>query len=122
MKSALALLLAGSALAAAFGIPSLAEMRGTSDAFTSSFAGAGDADHDVRLIKVSDDHDDEDNNEDDDDQRARHERDDEDHGDEDDEDDDRKTRARVSPAPAGTVAPPANGLFGNGAPPVAVTN
>lgn len=28
----------------------------------------------------------------------------------------------ANPAPAGTVAPPANGLFGNGAPPVAVTN
>lgn len=33
---------------------------------------------------------------------------------------DRKDRA-PGPAPAGTVAPPANGLFGDGAPPAAVT-
>jgi hypothetical protein len=33
---------------------------------------------------------------------------------------DRKGRGS-SPAPAGTVAPPANGLFGDGAPPAAVT-
>jgi hypothetical protein len=113
MKSALALLLAGSALVAAVGVPSLAAMRGTSDALAPGFAGAGNADHDIRLIKVSDD-------DDDDDRRARHERDD--HDDDDDEDEDRDTGARANPSPAGTVAPPANGLFGNGAPPVVVTN
>lgn len=113
MKSAFALLLAGSALVAAFGVPSLAAMPGTSDASAPSFAGADDADHDIRLIKVSDDHD----NDDDDDRRARHERDDH-----DDDDEDRDTRTRISPAPAGTVAPPTNGLFGNGALPVVVTN
>lgn len=117
MKSALALLLAGSALVAAFGVPSLAAMRGTRDALAPSFARAGNANYDIRLIKVSDAHDD-----DDDDRRAGHERDDQDGDDDDDDDEDRDTRARISPAPAGTVAPPANGLFGNGAPPLAVTN
>lgn len=117
MKSAFALLLAGSALVAAFGVPSLAAMRGTSNAMAPGFAGADVANHDIRLTKVSDDDDD-----DDDDRRAGHERDDHDDDDDDDDDEDRDTRARISPAPAGTVAPPANGLFGNGAPPVAVTN
>lgn len=116
MKSALALLLAGSALVAAFMVPSLAAMRGTSDALAPSFAGADDADHDIRLIKVSDDRDDNDDD-DDDDRRAGHERDDH-----DDEDEDRDTGARANPSPAGTVAPPANGLFGTGAPPIAVIN
>lgn len=51
---------------------------------------------------------------------------DDDDGDDDGADDDgakeRCSGAQANPAPAGTVAPPANGLFGTGAPPVAVTN
>ncbi|MFB9148841.1 PepSY domain-containing protein [Roseovarius ramblicola] len=39
----------------------------------------------------------------------------------DEEDDDDRGNAR-NPAPAGTVAPPQNGLFGNGAPPKAQVN
>ena len=42
--------------------------------------------------------------------------------DDDDDDNDRDTGAEANPSPAGTIAPPANGLFGNGAPPVAATN
>jgi hypothetical protein len=38
----------------------------------------------------------------------------------DDDDDDR--RGRPNPAPAGTVAPPQNGLFGTGAPPQVKVN
>ncbi len=42
-----------------------------------------------------------------------------DHGDDDDDDDDDGygRNASANPAPAGTVAPPANGLFGSGAAP-----
>lgn len=113
MKSALALLLAGSGLVAALGLPSLASIRGTSDA-SASCPAANDADHDIRLILVNDDDDDDEH---DDDRRFRRDR-----GEDDHDDDDGDTGARANPSPAGTVAPPANGLFGNGAPPVAVTN
>lgn len=127
MKSTLALLLAGSALVAALGLPSLAAIRGTSDASASCADGkcaANDADRDIRLILVNDDDDDDEH---DDDRRFRRDRGEDDHDDDeddddDDDDDDRDTGARANPSPAGTVAPPANGLFGNGAPPVAVTN
>lgn len=40
--------------------------------------------------------------------------------DDDDDDDDEGTGARGNAAPAGTVSPPANGLFGGGAPKVSV--
>jgi hypothetical protein len=67
--------------------------------------------------------DEEDEDEDDDDDRrkgARHEDDDDD--DCDDDDDEACAGGPRNPAPAGSTAPPANGLFGNGAPPKAVTN
>ncbi len=47
--------------------------------------------------------------------------DDDDCDDDDDDDDDCRGGAR-NPAPAGTVAPPQNGLFGNGAPPQVQVN
>ena len=66
--------------------------------------------------------DDEEDEDDDDDRRkgARHEDDDDD--DCDDDDDEAFAGGPRNPAPAGSTAPPANGLFGNGAPPKAVTN
>lgn len=49
--------------------------------------------------------------------------DDDDEGDcGDDDDDERDCAAGNSPAPSGTVAPPANGLFGTGKPPVVQMN
>ncbi len=42
--------------------------------------------------------------------------------DDEEESDDDCTADTMRPAPAGTATPPANGLFGKGAPPVAVTN
>ena len=57
---------------------------------------------------------------DDDDDDDHH--DDEDDEDECDDDDDGCGRRRPDPAPAGTVAPPANGLFGTGAPPQVKVN
>lgn len=84
------------------------------------------------LIFVNDDDDEDDDDEgeeDDDDEEdddgdrrkgARHEDDDDD--DCDDDDDETCAGGPRNPAPAGSTAPPANGLFGNGAPPKAVTN
>lgn len=39
-----------------------------------------------------------------------------------DDDDDKGRSAAANPAPVGTVAPPQNGLFGTGAPPVVKSN
>ena len=84
------------------------------------------------LIFVNDDDDEDDDDEgeeDDDDEEdddgdrrtgARHEDDDDD--DCDDDDDEACAGGPRNPAPAGSTAPPANGLFGNGAQPRAVTN
>lgn len=126
MKSTFAVLLATTAVVGALGLPALAAMRGTGDPAgfcttglcAAMFADAGNA---APLIRVSGDDDDDDD--DDDTRRRRSHDDDEDDDDDDcDDDDDDCAGARANPAPAGTVAPPANGLFGNGAPPRAVTN
>lgn len=71
---------------------------------------------------VEGEEDDEEDEDDDGDRRkgARHEDDDDD--DCDDDDDEACAGGPRNPAPAGSTAPPANGLFGNGAPPRAVTN
>lgn len=82
------------------------------------------------LVRVSDDHDEDD---DDDDHGRRHDDDDDDcEGDEhgwrlfsrgDDDDDDCETpRGQNAPNSMNSGTPPANGLFGNGAAPKAVTN
>lgn len=73
------------------------------------------------LIFVNDDDD-----EDDDDEGEEDDEEDEDEDDDDDDCDDDDDEACAggprNPVPAGSTAPPANGLFGNGAPPKAVTN
>ena len=107
MKNRLSLLLASTALTVAIGLPALAAMQdpvGSAGLLDSVRAAVlGDGDQPMPLVRVSGDDDDDDC--------------------EDDDDDDCKgAGARGNPAPAGTVAPPANGLFGNGKPPVAVTN
>ena len=123
MTSRLSLLFASTALTVALGLPALAAMQvqgNAHDQCSGVCAAVLSADDQpVPLIRVSGDdddggwvrrgHDDDDDDEDCDD-------------DDDDDDDDGCTGALGNPAPAGTVAPPANGLFGNGAPPVAVTN
>ena len=97
MTSRLSLLFASTALAAALGLPALAAMQ-TQGSAQNACSGVCEAvfnadGQPVPLIRVSGD-----------------------------DDDDGCIGALGNPAPAGTVAPPANGLFGNGAPPVAVTN
>jgi hypothetical protein len=90
MKKTLALLVATTALTAAIGLPAWSAMRSEAGAGEHPFAAAFDAGQEaVELIFVSDRHDDDDNG----------------------------CNSARNPAPAGTVAPPSNGLFGNGAPP-----
>lgn len=106
MTTRFSLLFASTALTVTLGLPAHAAMQaqGSAQGACSGVCAAvlGADDLSVPLIRVSgDDDDDEDCDED---------------------DDDGCTGAAGNPAPAGTVAPPANGLFGNGAPPVAVTN
>jgi hypothetical protein len=110
MTFRLSLHFASTALAVALGLPALAatqthgNAQGTCSGVCAAMLSADD--QPVPLIRVSGDDDEEDD----------------DGEDCDDDDDDGCTGALDNPAPAGTVAPPANGLFGNGAPPVAVTN
>jgi hypothetical protein len=124
MTSRLSLLFASTALTVALGLPALAAMQvqGNAHDQCSGVCAAmlSADDQPVPLIRVSGDDDDDggwvrrghDDDEDDEDCDE----------DDDDDDDDGCIGALGNPAPAGTVAPPANGLFGNGAPPVAVTN
>ena len=120
MTSRLSLLFASTALTVALGLPALAAMQvqGNAQGACSGVCAAvfGADDQTVPLIRVSGDDDD-----DDDGGWVRRGHDD-DEDDEDCDEDDGCIGALGNPAPAGTVAPPANGLFGNGAPPVAVTN
>lgn len=116
MKSTLVVLLATTAALGALGLPALAALRAsggpcTGDVCSAVFVpGASPA----PLIRVSGEDDHHDNQGRD---RRAHRHDDDD----DDDDESGRPGARRNPAPAGSVAPPVNGLFGNGAPPVAVT-
>ena len=120
MKKTLTLLAATTALTAAIGVPAWSAMQAPADSMLRPVAALfDDASQDMPLILASDDddrwrdgsrrgHDDDEDDDDDD-------------CDDDDDDDDCQGRAR-NPAPAGTVAPPQNGLFGNGAPPQVQVN
>ncbi|MFN4156558.1 MAG: hypothetical protein ACK4HF_18085 [Paracoccaceae bacterium] len=122
MTSRLSLLFASTALAVALGLPALAAMQthsyaqGQCSDVCAAVFGANDLP--VPLIRVSGDDDDDDGWL----RRGHDDEDDEDCAEDDDDDDDGCTGSPGNPAPAGSVAPPANGLFGTGAPPVAVTN
>lgn len=122
MKKTLTLLVASTALTAAIGVPAWSAMQAPADGVLRPVAAFfEDASQAMPLILASDDDDDDDRwregsrrGHDDDD-------DDDDCDDDDDDDDDCRGGAR-NPAPAGTVAPPQNGLFGNGAPPQVQVN
>jgi hypothetical protein len=119
MKKTFALLVASTALGAALGLPAVGAIPdSTGGAPRPVIALPGDGAETAPLILASDDDDDDhgwravwsDDDDDDDDE--------EDDDDDDCDDDDGNCRgAARNPAPAGTVAPPQNGLFGNGAPP-----
>jgi hypothetical protein len=123
MRKTLTLLVASTALIAAIGAPAWSAMQGPTDALRPVAALFDDATHAMPLVLASDDDDDDDHwrdgsRRDDDDEDDD---DDDDDCDDDDDDDDCRGSAR-NPAPAGTVPPPQNGLFGNGAPPQVQVN
>ena len=125
MKKPFALLIASTALTVAIGVPAQAfaqsAMRVFGDTYGQTIATVfDDAQEALPLILVSGD-DDEDEEDDEHEYRnaARHDDDDDDCG--DDDDDFCSGNAR-NPAPAGTLTPPQNGLFGNGTPPQAQVN
>ncbi|WP_212525473.1 hypothetical protein [Actibacterium sp. MT2.3-13A] len=125
MKFTLALLAASTAIGAALAIPASGAI-GASGPGASADLPAGqvlvlasddrhDKEHRLFWLRLGHDDDDDHHGDDDDD-------DDEDDECDDDDGDGRGCRAGVNPAPAGTVAPPANGLFGPGATPKAQVN
>lgn len=114
MKKTLTLIAASTALTAAIGIPAWSAIEAPANGVLQPVAALfDDASETLPFILASGD-------DDDDDRRwrksSRGHDDDEDHDDDDDDDDDQRGGAR-NPAPAGTVAPPQNGLFGTGTPP-----
>lgn len=129
MKTRLSILFASTALTFALGLPALAAMQSSDNATDICGSGVcimrvGEGGQTMPLIRVSGDDDDDDDDggwfrwgHDDDDDEC-----DEDDGDKGESKDCGAASGKGNAAPAGTVAPPANGLFGNGAPPVAVTN
>ena len=131
MQKTLTILIASTALTAAIGIPARSAMQtpegGDLRPIAALFA---DGPQTLPLVLASDDDDDDHRrrrdgarrgHDDDHDDHDDHDDDDDDDEDDDDEDDDDRGNAR-NPAPAGTVAPPQNGLFGNGASPKAQVN
>ncbi|MCT4334581.1 hypothetical protein MU516_17145 [Paracoccus sp. YLB-12] len=120
MKKTLTLLVASTALTAAIGVPAWSAMQAPSDVLRPVAALFDDATHAMPLVLASGDDDDDDDHRRDG-SRRDHDDDDDDDCDDDDDDDDCRGGAR-NPAPAGTVAPPQNGLFGNGAPPQVQVN
>lgn len=120
MKKTLTLLVASTALTTAIGVPAWSAMQTPADGVLRPVAALfDDAPQAMPLVLASDD-------DDDDDYRrregSRRGHDDDDCDDDDDDDDDDCRGGARNPAPAGTVAPPQNGLFGNGAPPQVRTN
>ena len=119
MKKTLLTLAASTALVASLGIPAWSAMRAPA-LEAGHHAIADDANRPVH--RISDRHHD--------DRRkgwwfGRRGDDDDRHGrghDDDDDDDEGGYRAQMNPAPAGTVAPPKNGLFGNGTGPKVQVN
>lgn len=133
MRKTLTLLAASTALTAVIGMPAWSAVSARSDASPPPFAAMADsAAQPQPLVVASDDADENDgsgrqtgDDGDDDDESDR-----DDDGDDDDDDcdendvdeDDDCHGGTQNPAPAGTVAPPQNGLFGNGTPPQVKVN
>ncbi|WP_297977232.1 hypothetical protein [uncultured Amaricoccus sp.] len=118
MKKAVALLIATTALTATTGVLAWSLVHDGGRDSVDAFANRSEM---LPLVFASDD-DDRDHR-----RRPRHEHDDDDDDDDDDDHDTNDDRPRDSrkPAPAaptGPIAPPQNGLFGNGAPPQVQVN
>ncbi|NCO20731.1 MAG: hypothetical protein GW905_01670 [Rhodobacterales bacterium] len=124
MRKTLTLLVATTALTAAIGLPAWSAMHTPANTGPAPFAAVfDDAAQTLPLILASDGDDDKDRH-DRNSSRRGHDDDDEEEEEDDcdaEEDDDCRSGAG-NPAPAGTVAPPQNGLFGNGTPPQVKVN
>ncbi|OSQ38674.1 hypothetical protein [Thalassospira sp. MCCC 1A01428] len=122
MRKTLILLATSTALTAAIGVPAWSALRAPTDANSQSFGVFDeDAAQILPLILASND----DSHSFFKGSRSRHDHDDDDDHDHDDDDDDCDDGCRggvSNPAPAGTVAPPQNGLFGSGASPKVQVN
>jgi hypothetical protein len=120
MKKSITILFASTALTTPVALPVLGAVYTPHPATGSQPLKAvfDDGAQELPLVLASDDdherHDDDDDDEDDD--RYDDDDDDDEHHDEDDDDDDDDEGGR-SPAPAGSVVPPDNGLFNSGAKP-----
>lgn len=117
MSKTFTLLVASTALAATIGFPAWSAMNVPVDgspralaALSEDIAGA------LPLVLASGDDDDDDRGDRETSRRGRDDDDDDDDDCDDDDDDECRSDARNA-APNGSVAPPRNGLFGNGAPP-----
>lgn len=126
MTKTLTFLFATTALTAALGLPVLSAMHGrgfepTAQNVSSALAQAADG---AKLILIDDDEDDEEEGST---KKRGGEREDDDDDDDDDdgddcEEDEGSCGGASNPAPAGSAAPPQNGLFGNGTAPKATVN
>lgn len=120
MKKTLTFLAASTALTAAIGVPAWSAMQSPTGAGLRSVAALfEEGAQSMPLVLASDDDDDDDDHGWRNATRRGHDDDDDDDDDDDcdDDDDDGCRGGARNPAPAGTVAPPSNGLFGNGEPP-----
>ena len=120
MRKTLTLLVATAALTAAIGVPAWSAMQPSADGslrpIAAFFEESAQA---MPLVLVSGEDGDDDHRYRKSSQRGHDDVDDDD----DDDDDGRNSRGGAgNPAPAGIVAPPQNGLFGNGAPPQVQVN
>lgn len=125
MKRPLTLIVASTALTAAIGLPAWGAMSATITGSSRPFAGIADAGKDAQPLVLASDDDDDDReyrrsvrrgHDDDDDREFRRSSR---YGHDDDDDDGDSGR---NPAPAGSITPPQNGLFGNGTPPKVQVN
>jgi len=119
MRKTLTLLVASTALTSAIGLPAWSAMHAPADESVRPIAAPfEERTQALPLILASDDDDDNHGSI----QSPRRGHDDDDDDDCEDDDDDECRGGAPNPAPAGAVAPPRNGLFGNGAPPQVQVN
>lgn len=118
MRTIFTMLAVSTALAGAIAIPAWSAMRVTPAADARSVTAVFAAESNAPTILLASDREDDDRRGDDRSATRNGGNDeDEDEDDDDCEGDDGGCNAAANPAPAGTVAPPKNGLFGTGAPP-----
>ncbi len=123
MRKTLTFLAATTAITAGIGLPAWSAVRASMDQDSLPIAAAiGSEPRAMSLIFVSGNDDDDDEGERSRGSRTSDDDDEEDDDDYDDDDGDATCTGVGNPAPAGTMAPPQNGLFGNGAPPQAQVN